>query len=301
MRGHRNDRDVRAARPFALPDRDRGGEAVDVGHLDVHQHQVERLARRGQHVQRDAAVRRGLDAVAALLQRADGERLIHRVVFGDEDAQRAPGGLLCRHSRVPARAGDPFAQDRDDRIEEIRLFDGFRDVQRHTEAAAAGDVVGTRRRGQHDDGQRLKAAVGLDAFDEHEAVDAGHLTVDNRERERPVLPMRGLERDEGVVRVRDDRRLHPPVLQRVFEDPPIRRVVVDGEHGKILQVGPARLRHGRRRFGRRVARAIEPRGEMKRAAGADLAVDPDRAAHQRHELGCDRQAQARAAERSRRR
>ena len=46
---------------------------------------------------------------------------------------------------------------------------------------------------------------------------------------------------------------------------------------------------------------VERDGEMKRAAGARLALDPEPSAHQPHERGRDRQAEAGAAEPARRR
>ena len=79
--------------------------------------------------------------------------------------------------------------------------------------------------------------------------------------------------------------------QHLVEDAAVRRVVVDDEHAEVVQIGDDA---GRRGGSRRVS--LEARGEVERAADADLALDPDRAAHQRHELGGDRQAEPGAAE-----
>ena len=61
-------------------------EPVELGHLDVHQHQVvrARLERRD----RLQPVAGHVRAIAQLLEQAERELLVHRVVLGKQDAQR---------------------------------------------------------------------------------------------------------------------------------------------------------------------------------------------------------------------
>ena len=70
---------------------DRGGrlEAVHLRHLHVHQHGVERLAV-VQGRQRLAAVADDHDLMAPLLQQADRQPLVDRVVLGQQEPQRPP-------------------------------------------------------------------------------------------------------------------------------------------------------------------------------------------------------------------
>ena len=114
VRGHGDDRHVPRPR-VALARADRGGglEAVHLGHLHVHQHDVERLA-----LAAASSAARPFAAtttrVAGLLEHAHGELLIDHVVLGEQDAQRARrdagrGAAAARRSigaRTPA-AGRP--------------------------------------------------------------------------------------------------------------------------------------------------------------------------------------------------
>ena len=82
--------------------RDRGGrlESVHLGHLHVHQHGIERLPDPGRPT-RLAAVPDHHNLMAPLLQQADRQPLIDRVVLGQQEPE--PRGL-CRRA-VGRRCG----------------------------------------------------------------------------------------------------------------------------------------------------------------------------------------------------
>jgi hypothetical protein len=85
VRGHRDDRDVFSRASLPLANHRRRLEAVHLGHLDIHQHEVEVLPLQGGDYL--VAVARYLDHVPPLLKRADCHSLVDRVVFGQQDAQ----------------------------------------------------------------------------------------------------------------------------------------------------------------------------------------------------------------------
>ena len=64
-----------------------GGEPVHFGHLDIHQDDVERLARNGRN--RLSAVADDLDDVPALLEHHAGDFLVYRIVLRNQDAELA--------------------------------------------------------------------------------------------------------------------------------------------------------------------------------------------------------------------
>ena len=96
-----------ACRVACLRCADGGGglEAVHLGHLHVHQHQVERLLLQGG--QRLLAVVGHDHRVAVLLQQADGQPLVDGVVLRQQDVGAAAvggAGLAPARSRLPARS-----------------------------------------------------------------------------------------------------------------------------------------------------------------------------------------------------
>ena len=100
--GHRDDA-RQALRPAPAHDRARGLQAVDLGHLDVHQHDVVVLPR--DLLDGLCAVGGDIGAVAEVLQQSHDDALVDRVVFGDEHAQRLRrcGRRAARRRRRCAR------------------------------------------------------------------------------------------------------------------------------------------------------------------------------------------------------
>ena len=87
MRGHGHDLLVPASGPLVVANACGGLEAVHHGHLDVHQHHSERIE--FESGQRFFPVVGHYDRMARLLQRPFGQQLVDRVVFNEQDVQRA--------------------------------------------------------------------------------------------------------------------------------------------------------------------------------------------------------------------
>ena len=128
----------------------------------------------------------------------------------------------------------------------------------------------------------------LEPLGQGEPVHPRHHGVEQDEGERLAGALQGGQRRRPAV---GDRRPHPPVREHLLEDEPVRGVVVHDEDGQ--PVDPGRLGPGRRRD--RSAGRGEPGGEVERAPLADLALQPDAAAHHLDQPGRDRQAQPGAA------
>ncbi len=91
MGRHGNDRDAGLGLFGHRPDGRHGLVAVEHGHLHVHQHDVEILPR--EQVEGLPSVFGDFDAVPALAQRGGGHLAISGRVLGQQDPQRAVGGL----------------------------------------------------------------------------------------------------------------------------------------------------------------------------------------------------------------
>ena len=83
MRRHGDDADVAAAFLLARPDRRGGLESTHLRHLNVHQHQIERLAR--QCIEGLASVVDDGDRVAASRKESLRDPLIDDVVLGHQN------------------------------------------------------------------------------------------------------------------------------------------------------------------------------------------------------------------------
>ena len=214
---HGDDRDVPPGRLLALADQRGRLEAAEVGHLHVHQHQVEGLGVvRGQRLQ--SILGHG-HLVPAALEQVDRQRLVDGVVLGQQDAERArrrggPGGsavavafamypcrwrtgqrsaLLVRpmSARRGGGAGDRRGlEDSRQRLQEVGLRDRLGQVVGHAQGAAAGGVAGLVGRRQHHDDRAGKVGVVLDLLGQEEAVHSGHHGVEQDERERVAVRRR---------------------------------------------------------------------------------------------------------------
>ena len=89
MGSHGNNGDVPSGSPLASTDRQRGLEAVHLGHLHVHQHQIERLPIEGRHRLLAAACNH--DRVSVLFESSHYQPLIDGVVLGEKNVQRTGG------------------------------------------------------------------------------------------------------------------------------------------------------------------------------------------------------------------
>ena len=82
------------------------------------------------------------------------------------------------------------------------------------------------------------------------------------------------------ARVGRQRRDHAPADEHLFEQAPVRGVVVDDEDGQVPQIDRVR----NRRDGGGGVHRRETRGEMERASLAGFTLHPEAPAHQLHEL-----------------
>ena len=122
-------------------------EAVHLRHLHVEQEQVERFAPK--HLERDAAVLRGRDAVTLLLQAARQEQPVDLVVVDDEQPGAAASALTHCLSSVNAAATRAYSCS--ERVE--------RRAVRRDRGGEPGQLEFLRLRGQSERAERV--AVGL--------------------------------------------------------------------------------------------------------------------------------------------
>src|SRR5205823_2225515 len=101
-------------------------------------------------------------------------------------------------------------------------------------------------------------------FGDAEAVHAGHVQVEQDEREGTAHSSSALQRRNGLVPAIDRARLHSPTADLTMENLTIHRVVVDDENVEIDE----RREIGDRRIG---LCQVEARREMECAADARLA------------------------------
>ncbi len=254
-----------AGRGLARPDRADGLEAVHLGHLQVHQHDVEPAG--ADRPQRPGAVGDDDDRVPQALEHAHGHLLVDRVVLGQEDAQRrAPrvrGGGGPSAPASPAGDRGPVSLGRTGPSSGRRRGPtGGPAWSGRRRSGGRGDVRrprGRRRRSAAGGGpRRSRSRLAADPPGQADPVDPGHHAVDQRGGER--MPLRGGVA-EGIERLdgpRDGRRPGAPARQDLLEDQPVGGVVVHDQDRQVLQAaaGPRRGRDGRRR--RSIARPAAP-------------------------------------------
>ena len=252
--------------------------------------------------QRLAAVLGDRHVMAAAGQQAGGDPLVDHVVLDEQDAG-APAFGAHRPGRRPSTCAGRRRGGR--RLRADRAFDGGQqiggvhrlgEVRRDAQLGAARLVAVLAGRAQHHD----RGAAPVRA--------ASRFPPRPRSRPSPACSRRaGRARTAGgPARPRSAprrRRVRSPTTVAVMPQPsdllgenaPVDVVVVDDQHVEVRRTGSARPEP------RGASVDVERDGEMKRAAGARLALDPDPSAHQPHERGRDRQAEAGAAEPARRR
>jgi hypothetical protein len=85
MSGERDNWQMASGRFLAIPNGSGGLKAIHVGHLDVHEHEIDLLPLQNRNGL--APIAGHQDRVATLLQHAQGESLVHDVVLGQQDPQ----------------------------------------------------------------------------------------------------------------------------------------------------------------------------------------------------------------------
>ena len=250
----------RCCRP-APDDLARGGEAVHLGHLHVHQHDVVELAR--QRLEHLEAVGGDVGAVAHALEHAQRDLLVHGVVLGEQDAQRNARRQLGvdrrgRRPRGPRRGG--AAHHAGQRLEELGRL--------HRLGQAGGEEVA-----------RIGAAEGAEQHEGH----AGGAPTAQRPRQRDAVHLRHVEIEQGEIEVRagvdpgqrfgrrgGGARSHAPGLGLQREDAAVGGMVVDDQDGEA----------GEQRLQRAEVLVLRPRlarrddGEAEAGAAAGRAARP---------------------------
>jgi hypothetical protein len=177
----------------------------------------------------------------------------------------------------PLRA-QGFGQHR----EKLRLTDGFGERDRETALAEDGLTLVHTHRGQHHHREVRQCGDRSNLVRQLEAVHARHLEVEQRQVERAASHVGGPQHGEGGRPIGGGAGVHAPAAKLPFEDQPIRLVVI---HDQGAGAGQRRAR-GRHRQGHGL-RAFQRNDEPEGAAPPWLAVHPDLAAHQAHELARD--------------
>jgi hypothetical protein len=287
MRGQCHDRHRRVRR--VLPDQGRRLVAVHHGHLDVHQHDIERrlLAHR---VHRFLSVARERDPHARhLRQQLEGDEPVELVVLHQQHAPSGQQRRRLRRFHRGRRAGpDAVAARRDDGVEQRRRPDRLGDAAVQALGGRAPQDLVAVRRDEHDPRLALGRERAADALGGFEAVHARHLPVQQHEVVRRLVRLRQLGQRRGAAG--HEHRGIAQLPQQALQDLARRGAVVDHQDAQ-----PGRRLRGVQCRPELGAPDAEHGGEVELGACAGAARHADLAAHQCHELLRDRQAKARAA------
>ena len=105
------------------------------------------------------------------------------------------------------------------------------------------------------------SSIGLDLLSHHEAVHRGHLGIEQYQLEGCSCVARLFHGGQSGGPASGQRWPQAPVPQHVFQNLPVRGVVVDDQHGQIVPL----FGHAAPRW-RRFLRQAEARRKVKRAA-----------------------------------
>ena len=296
------------ARPsglLPLADCVRRFEPAHLGHLQVHQHHVER--RGPSPTRRDATAFRPFSTAFTVWPRFLSSVVTSlrftAIVFGHEHAQRR-GAAARRFARRPApcvRAVVATPKNRAERFEQIGVLDRL--GQERIDAVAGG-AAAERPTARPTSASRSVSSPArssrFDAAREHEPVDVRHLAVRRsatskgarRARRRRAAPTRADSASLTVVGL---------MCQLASISSRMRRFVAlssttstrspSSARGFAMRRAPAAAASGRSKVAR----------EEERAAAALRALDPEPSAHELDQAQGNRQAQSRAAVTPRRR
>ena len=176
--------------------------------------------------------------VARLFEHRRHELLVGRVVFGNEDAQRLAVRVCADRSEAGGGSADAEPEQRQDRIEQLRLLDRLGQVGREPAASARATPADQSGRRQHDQLGTFGTSAQSSPIvaRERETVDVGHQRVGEDEAERIARVERPRRSADSAARAPSTRRrLHPPVGEHLLENPAVRRVVVDDQHSEVFE------------------------------------------------------------------
>ena len=267
-------------------DRLDGLEAVHLGHLDVHQDEVEALALERLDGRLTVADDHVLDVHA--LEQPLGVDLVRLVVLGDQHARRAQGGLddlargLLRRVRSELRVG---GEERRDAVVQLRGLHGLRELAVALQPRAR-QVRGRAERREQRERRELVAACSLGAAQEGVELAALERDVEQHEVVRAPGMARALQPVPRLVGPGGRVQPRAPTAQRREDRQRARAAVVDDQAAHAV---------GQREGGRlhRLAahRDLEPEDRAVTFAARDL----DRPAEVLDDLLRDREPEPRPA------
>ena len=120
----------------------------------------------------------------------------------------------------------------------------------------------------------------MDAARQFETVHAGHVCVQQNQAEGLSAAIGPLDGFERLLATSNCNRLHPPATEELLEDAPVDGVVVYNERRHV----PQGLEAHRRTVSNLRSGKLQFHGDMKRAACAGLAFDPQAPTHEVDQL-----------------
>ena len=290
MGGHGDDRQAREA--AVGPEVGRGLVAVHLGHLEIHQHEIERGRLRAvrENLHRLAAVAGDAHGRAGAFEQLDRDLLVDLVVLDEEDSRAPePARLLVRGHAGDGAPVSRITEEVHERVHDHRLGDGLDEEAVEMEPLGLlADFLAAERGDEHDRGLAGQRLVALDPADRLEPVQAGHAPVHEDEvvrRRRVGLP----DGRDGFGAGGDHVDAAHDGPQWLLQDLAGGGVVVDHEHAETREA------FGDDPAGGPGGAQLEPGGEGERAARAGLALQPDAPAHQLDEPPRDREPEPGAA------
>ena len=262
-----------------LPRADRGGrlEPVELGHLHVHEHEVEgSLLQGGDGL---AAVGRDHGGVPRLLEHAHRHLLVDRIVLRQQHAQPATLHRPAGGAPGPLALARRAAEHAHDRVQEVGLLDGLGQVGGRLPGRAARPVARAGAGGEHHDRGAGEPGTPADLLGQRETVHLGHLGVHQHEGIGLALAGRLLELLQG-----------PPVRCPTTVGRMRQWRSISWRMRRLVALSSTTRTRRRRRVQRAAAPAAACPGRPKRRVKRKLlplpglAVHREAAPHQVHEL-----------------
>ena len=125
------------------------------------------------------------DGIAALAEKVAGDLLVHRIIFGDENAQALAGGFLgLRNWRRSDGFGvGSLAIANDDGLHDgvvkFGLLDGFHDVDLDAELVAALDIARGEVGSEHHDTCAGELTAAANFGSDSKAIHIGHAAIED--------------------------------------------------------------------------------------------------------------------------
>ena len=273
---------------LAFPGADPPGrfQPIHIGHLHIHQHQVEDAV--GEFVQGLGSISGDRRAVSALFQQAHREFLVVEAVFGQQHAQSSQFerfGTDRRRLRQPGVRQGRELQQAGDGVEQVGGRDRLGEAGVGPRPVAARGVGGTITRvNEQQRVTNLRGVRPANVIHEFETRPFRQAGVDNREQK--VRLGSAEEQGGGLRGGRALGDLHPPARQDIRQDLADTRVVVDHQHLRPPEGGMPGDKPGGRGDGN-----PQPGGEVEHAPLGLAGLVPDAAPLQFDQAGGDRQAE----------